>query len=201
MLCNDFQTLVFKQRWFTPHSSLLTAKVRRSHSPGPWLHVSSSVTQAAQSLLPAAEMERVDSLKLAIKHFQLAQNCLLVLLNCKEWGSIMLPRTRRDREQEKRNTQSAACLAWAMESGCVDTDVWEARSSNGVCHPKYFFPYLLSDHLLYSFFSRASFHLPSLENASAWRSVFMCIHTHDCKHMHWKYLSIWFLFNFQQWPL
>ena len=170
-----------------------------SHSPGPWLQCQQLSHQAAQSLLPAAEMERVDSLKLAIKHFQLAHNCLLVFLNCKEWGSIMLPRTRRDREQEQRKTQSAAHPAWAMESGWVDADVWEARSSNAICHLRAFF---LTCCLITYFIPSSqgpAFIYRVLKMPVPWE-VCLCeyTHTHDCKHMHWKYLSIWFLFNFQQ---
>ena len=155
-------------------------------------NVSSVVTQAAQSLLPAAEMERVVRLKWAIKRFRLAQNCLLVLLDCKEWGGIMLPWTRRDREQGTRTENysvsstlgsgmESGCVGtdvWeAMESGCVGTDVWEARSGDGVCHPKCFFLPAVSSLTLFLLLKGQ---LSSTESwkCSAWRSVFTCKHTH-----------------------
>lgn len=80
-------------------------------------NVSSLVTQAAQSLLPAAETERVVSLKWAIKHFRPAQNCLLVLLDCKEWGGIMLPWTKRDREQGTRTENYSVSSTLGLGDG------------------------------------------------------------------------------------
>lgn len=76
-------------------------------------------------MIAMAGKTRVEGLKLAIKCFHLAQiplarNCLLVLLKCKEEGSIILPWATRNREPEWTNTKSSAHPVCAMKSLCVD---------------------------------------------------------------------------------